>query len=124
LNLSGNEITSYAAKQIVSIMWESKALGSLKIGVNSFGSQFDDFVDFVRPFAFVDPGTESDDQGSLSDDDQDQGSLNDDSELDQLNDGNGRNYSSSAATQTLSQLSFQGQQLKLNTAQDGKLQKY
>jgi hypothetical protein len=67
LNLSGNEITSDAAKKIVSILREINVLGVLKIGVNSFGSQFDDFVEFTKPFAFVDPGTESDDQGSLSD---------------------------------------------------------
>ncbi|KAL3090646.1 hypothetical protein niasHT_023491 [Heterodera trifolii] len=67
LNLSGNEITIEAAKEISRAMSSVTGMQLLKIGVNCFGSQFDDFVHFSRPFAFVDVGTESDDQGSLSD---------------------------------------------------------
>lgn len=67
MNLSGNEITNEAAKQIVISLRTLPELESLKIGVNCFGSNFDDFVDFSTPFGFVDPGTESDDQGTLSD---------------------------------------------------------
>lgn len=66
LNLSGNEITNEAAKQIVIGLRALSELQSLKIGVNCFGSSFDDFVVFSTPFRFVDPGTESDDQGTLS----------------------------------------------------------
>ena len=58
LNLSGNEITTEAAKQIVHIVRAVPGLESLKIGVNCFGSEFDTFSDFAQPFGFVDAGTE------------------------------------------------------------------
>uniref|UniRef100_A0A183CI02 Ran gtpase-activating protein n=1 Tax=Globodera pallida TaxID=36090 RepID=A0A183CI02_GLOPA len=67
LNLSGNEITIETAKEISRAMNNVTGIQLLKIGVNCFGSQFDDFLDFVQPIAFIDAGTESDDQGSLSD---------------------------------------------------------
>uniref|UniRef100_A0A914MT04 Ran GTPase-activating protein n=1 Tax=Meloidogyne incognita TaxID=6306 RepID=A0A914MT04_MELIC len=66
LNLSGGEITTEAAKNIVKTLHTLTSLKSLKIGVNCFGSEFSSFVNFVEPFGFVDPGTESDDQGTLS----------------------------------------------------------
>jgi Ran GTPase-activating protein (RanGAP) involved in mRNA processing and transport len=78
LNLSGGEITTDAAKNIVKTLYTLTSLQSLKIGVNCFGSDFFSFVEFVEPFGFVDPGNErlnysilktiifSDDQGTLS----------------------------------------------------------
>lgn len=79
LNLSGGEITTDAAKNIVKTLHTLTSLKSLKIGVNCFGSEFSSFLEFAEPFGFVDPGTErlslkinyyiykfSDDQGSLS----------------------------------------------------------
>ncbi|KAI3420455.1 hypothetical protein GPALN_003752 [Globodera pallida] len=96
LNLSGNEITIEAAKEISRAMNNVTGIQLLKIGVNCFGSQFDDFLDFVQPIAFIDAGTESDDQGSLSDFDEFVNSVH---------------YCSS--------LSFAGHQLKLNSSADG-----
>ena len=58
LNLSGNEITIEAAKEVSRALSSVTGVQLLKIGVNCFGSQFDNFANFSQPFAFIDLGTE------------------------------------------------------------------
>lgn len=58
LNLSGNQITIEAAKEIARNAKTIPEIKILKLGVNCYGSQFDDLLDFVKPFGFIDIGTE------------------------------------------------------------------
>uniref|UniRef100_A0A914H7C9 Ran GTPase-activating protein n=1 Tax=Globodera rostochiensis TaxID=31243 RepID=A0A914H7C9_GLORO len=116
LNLSGNEITIEAAKKISRAMNDVTGIQLLKIGVNCFGSQFNDFLDFVQPIAFIDAGTESDDQGSLSDFDE---FVNESSEKDIRSEVAVERDIVIDSAYYCSSLSFAGHQLKLNSMADG-----
>lgn len=57
-NLSGNQITIEAAKAIARIASTIPEIRILNLSVNCFGSQFDNLLDFFKPFGFIDIGTE------------------------------------------------------------------
>lgn len=69
LNLSGNEIDTDAAKQIITICTELKNLSKLSMNTNCFGENFDAISDYATGYDFIDLGSESDDQGSIDSED-------------------------------------------------------
>uniref|UniRef100_A0A914EBE3 Uncharacterized protein n=1 Tax=Acrobeloides nanus TaxID=290746 RepID=A0A914EBE3_9BILA len=70
LNLSGNEIDTDAAKQIITICTELKNLSKLSMNTNCFGENFDAISDYATGYDFIDLGSESDDQGSIDSEDE------------------------------------------------------
>uniref|UniRef100_A0A915EP04 Ran GTPase activating protein 1 n=1 Tax=Ditylenchus dipsaci TaxID=166011 RepID=A0A915EP04_9BILA len=70
LNLSGNEITYDTAKELISQVKQIDSMESLKLGTNSFGGQFGELEVDSQTITFLDVGNESDDQGSLSGDEE------------------------------------------------------
>ena len=58
LNLSGNEITPSAAKEIIELSKSIKTLQVLKIELNCFGSKFDEMREYAGDSSYVDFGNE------------------------------------------------------------------
>ena len=66
LNLSGNEIDHNTARTIIALAQKIVGLENLNLSLNSFGGEWASLEQEAQVISFLDVGNESDDQGSLS----------------------------------------------------------